>query len=655
MKAQKLYKLHKVKELNDDESLELFSWHAFRQNHPIEGYEEHSKRVVSYCSGLPLALQVLGSSLFQRNLDVWESALKKLKATPDSQILTKLKISFDSLQDDHDRNLFLDVACFFVDKDKDFTITVLDGCDFYTEVGIDNLIDRCLLIIDQKNKLMMHQLLQDMAREIVRQESTEEPEKRSRLWHHKDAFNVLIEKTGTRNMEGLILDMNLLKEDKQVRTAFEVNRKRCYEEILTPLFSNLLKSPKILDLSHSHCHTKPPYFSKVPNLEWLIFKNCARNGDYGVFHANRIAMSQLLATTKEVKSWHSFIYPSLLRPRKRMETSCALLPQSVLHLSLENSNLSDDDFPMDLSNPSSLASLNLSFNAICSLPICIKNHTGLQILHLISCTKLRTLEVQHKLKLLHFGGCTLLEKVTFQSLPLTMEEMNLYGNQFYTCRLLPVIHNDKHHSLVEITGDFKFQPLENIDMEIIQNLDLSNIGSMGCSNVMLSCYGSHKARKFPLQVSLYAYFLESKVLDWFNLKNVESSTFSVPSHLNFRIRCLSVCSIYALSNNQKKDYRFNCGTHTIIRNTTKSLIWSHSPNIFGIPEVDEDMMMLSYWKFENQLDGGDELHISVVGNEAFQVKEVGVHLVCKEQEEKNSQTTSEDASQLQFSLWKCCS
>ncbi|KAL7257946.1 hypothetical protein ACSBR1_004132 [Camellia fascicularis] len=308
MKAQKLYKLHKVKELNDDESLELFSWHTFRQNHPIEGYEEHSKRVVSYCSGLPLALQVLGSSLFQRNLDVWESALKKLKAIPDSQILTKLKISFDSLQDDHDRNLFLDVACFFVDKDKDFTITVLDGCDFYTEVGIDNLIDRCLLIIDQKNKLMMHQLLQDMAREIVRQESTEEPEKRSRLWHHKDAFNVLIENTGTRNMEGLILDMNLLKEDKQVRTAFEVNRKRCYEEILTPLFSNavcidlensnqialevdafarmhklkclqlnyLLKSPKILDLSHSHCHTKPPYFSKVPNLEWLIFKNCAR-------------------------------------------------------------------------------------------------------------------------------------------------------------------------------------------------------------------------------------------------------------------------------------------------------------------------------------------------------------------------------------------
>ncbi|CAL5340839.1 unnamed protein product [Camellia sinensis] len=228
MKAQKLYKLHKVKELNDDESLELFSWHTFRQNHHIEGYEEHSKRVVSYYRGLPLALQVLGSSLFQRNLDVWESALKKLKAIPDSQILTKLKISFDSLQDDHDRNLFLDVACFFVEKDKDFTITVLDGCDFYTEVGIDNLIDRCLLIIDQKNKLMMHQLLQDMAREIVRQESTEKPEKRSRLWHHKDAFNVLIEKTGTETVEGLILNMNGFNEEEPSRRVN--NSKRHHSE-----------------------------------------------------------------------------------------------------------------------------------------------------------------------------------------------------------------------------------------------------------------------------------------------------------------------------------------------------------------------------------------------------------------------------------------
>ncbi|GMP63376.1 hypothetical protein CsSME_00025094 [Camellia sinensis var. sinensis] len=193
-------------------------------------------------------------------------------------------------------------------------------------------------------------------------------------------------------------------------------------------------------------------------------------------------------------------------------------------------------------------------------------------------------------------------------------------------------------------------------MEIINNLGLSNLGSMGCSNVMLSCFGSKKARKFPLQGCherhiFYAYCLGSKVPDWFNLKNEGSSiSFTVPSHLNFRIRCLSVCSIYALSNKRKEDFRFNCDAHTSISNTTKSLIWSHSPYVFGIPEADEDMMMLSYWKFENQLESGDELNISVVGNEYFQVKEVGVHFVYKEQEEKSSQSTSEEASQ-QFSLY----
>ncbi|GMP39606.1 hypothetical protein CsSME_00010373 [Camellia sinensis var. sinensis] len=210
--AQKLCKVHKVKELNDDESLELFSLHAFQQDHPIEGYVEHSKRVVQYCRGLPLALQVLGSSLYDRNIDVWESALKKLEAIPDSQILKKLKISYDSL-DDHDRNLFLDVACFFVRKDRDFIISILDGCDFHTRVGIDNLIDRCLLTIDENNKLMTHQLLQAMAREVIRQESPEEPDKRSRLWHHKDSFNVLIEKSGTETIEGLILNIHASNQD----------------------------------------------------------------------------------------------------------------------------------------------------------------------------------------------------------------------------------------------------------------------------------------------------------------------------------------------------------------------------------------------------------------------------------------------------------
>lgn len=198
LRAHEVSRMFRVNELDDNESLELLSRHAFGQATPIEDFKEQSKRAASLCSGLPLALQVLGSSLSGKSADIWESALQKLEAIPDSKIQKILRVSYDSLQDDHDKNLFLDIACFFTGLDKDYVASILDGCKFYTVVGINNLIGRCLLTINEANKLMMHQLVRDMGREIVRQESPEEPGKRSRVWHHKDAFNVLRENAVSR-------------------------------------------------------------------------------------------------------------------------------------------------------------------------------------------------------------------------------------------------------------------------------------------------------------------------------------------------------------------------------------------------------------------------------------------------------------------------
>lgn len=221
LKSHEVCRRYKVEELNNDESLELFSWHAFGQDFPSEGYMELSQGVLKHCGGLSLALQVLGSSLSGKSSDIWESALKKLEAIPNDQILKKLKISYDSLQDDHDKSLFLDIACIFVGRDKDYIPTILDACDVYTDIGIQNLTDRCLLTIDGKNKLMMHQLLRDMGKEIIRQESPEEPGKRSRLWNHKDVLNVLREKTGTEKIKGLIFNSHMSKEENLAKTSLD--------------------------------------------------------------------------------------------------------------------------------------------------------------------------------------------------------------------------------------------------------------------------------------------------------------------------------------------------------------------------------------------------------------------------------------------------
>lgn len=52
-----IYNIYNVHSLNVDESLELFSLHAFGQDQPTEDYMILSKRIADRSGGLPLALQ----------------------------------------------------------------------------------------------------------------------------------------------------------------------------------------------------------------------------------------------------------------------------------------------------------------------------------------------------------------------------------------------------------------------------------------------------------------------------------------------------------------------------------------------------------------------------------------------------------------------
>ncbi|XP_021802130.1 TMV resistance protein N-like [Prunus avium] len=54
LKAHQVTEVYAVETLTQKESLELFSWHAFGQDHPIEDYIEYSEKLVDHCRGLPL-------------------------------------------------------------------------------------------------------------------------------------------------------------------------------------------------------------------------------------------------------------------------------------------------------------------------------------------------------------------------------------------------------------------------------------------------------------------------------------------------------------------------------------------------------------------------------------------------------------------------
>lgn len=187
--------MYESKRLDNHEALKLFSLHAFGQDHPVKEFMQQAKQIVKHCRGVPLALQVLASSLRGGSIDMWEGAIQKLEGYSESHNHKVLELSYEALPDDHDKNVFLDIACFFVGKDKDYTIKVLDECGFHATAEIQNLIDRYLLKVTPDNKLMMHQLLQKMGQEVICRESPIEPGKRSRIWHHKDALRILQEKT----------------------------------------------------------------------------------------------------------------------------------------------------------------------------------------------------------------------------------------------------------------------------------------------------------------------------------------------------------------------------------------------------------------------------------------------------------------------------
>ncbi|XP_040998237.1 disease resistance protein RUN1-like [Juglans microcarpa x Juglans regia] len=196
---------YELKELHHNEALELFCWNAFKNDKPSHDFVELTEDVLRYAGGLPLALIVLGSSLYGRDIHYWRSALKKLENNPHSNIHQMLKISFDCL-DDEEKSIFLDIACFFAGQEEEYITSILDASFPNSDIKFQVLMDKSLITIEC-GKLVIHDLLKDMGREIIRRESPENPEKRRRLWYHEDVRDVLEKAKGTNNIKGILIEL----------------------------------------------------------------------------------------------------------------------------------------------------------------------------------------------------------------------------------------------------------------------------------------------------------------------------------------------------------------------------------------------------------------------------------------------------------------
>ncbi|XP_031380892.1 TMV resistance protein N-like isoform X2 [Punica granatum] len=318
--------------LSDYQAFELFCRHAFIKGSPTPDFIDLSRDIVRTTGRLPLALEVIGSSLSTSSgrKEIWRGTLKQLKKKPHMKVRDALRISYDGL-DREQQEIFLNIACFFIGTDARIVKPMWDDCDFFPEVGTEILLLKSLIRITDNSKLWMHDQIRDLGREIVEQENYREPWLRSRLWHSEVAMRVLERQPGEGmtkveaislegykfrsgdhcikddqfmhltnlrilqlekailcgNFEHLLLDLQWLSWqfcnsnptpptnlDLKNLIVLDLSRSMVSEDWAGWSLMKVAAKLKVLDLTECRHLTKTPDFSAFPALERLILRSC---------------------------------------------------------------------------------------------------------------------------------------------------------------------------------------------------------------------------------------------------------------------------------------------------------------------------------------------------------------------------------------------
>nr|KYP59377.1 TMV resistance protein N [Cajanus cajan] len=419
LKSHGVEKTYEVDMLNKKDAFKLLSWSAFKTDKVDSCYQNILNRVVTFTSGLPLALEVIGSNLFGKRIEEWESALDRYERIPNKKIQDILRVSFDSLEED-EQDIFLDIACCFKGYALTYVKEILSNHHgFRPEYGIGVLIDKSLVKIDACGCVTLHDLIEDMGKEIVRKESPEEPGKRSRLWCPEDIVEVLEENKGTKRIQ--IINLDYLKYEVEwngmgfkemtnlktliIRDAiftngpkhlpnslrvlewwrypssslpFEFHPKKlvilrlpysCFCSRSLDLFMSkkMFVNTRVLNFNGCHYITEIPDVCGVPNLQELSFRYCE----------NLIKIHESVGFLDKLKTLdadgcsklRSFPPIKLTSLQELCLTCCPSL----------------ESFPKILGKMDSLTYLCIRGTPIKELPVSIQNLTQLGFLELMSC------------------------------------------------------------------------------------------------------------------------------------------------------------------------------------------------------------------------------------------------------------------------------
>ncbi|XP_062019134.1 disease resistance protein RUN1-like isoform X2 [Rosa rugosa] len=438
--AHHVDRCYKVKELKSDDALKLFSWKAFKNDHPPKDYMELSHSFVNYSKGLPLAIEVLGSFLCGHSLHEWGSAFSRIQEHLDKDIMSALRISFDGLHE-KEQQIFLDIACFFKGQERDEVTILLEGFGFDPIIGISNLIRKSLISM-VGSKLWMHDLLQEMGWELVRGESLNEPGNRSRLWQPDDVLDLLKYHKGSDAVQGIVLTLPQEQKEQLKCDALSNMKKLRFlkmSNVLLPLGLNYLStelrvlewhgypskllptdfpSEKLVQLNLFGSHIKHLWkgfkcLDMLKSIDLMDSENLIETPDFtGVPNLERLNLEGCTKLSKVHPSISNLIHLRLLNMKncERLQ----ITSWDISLKSLEIFNLSGcarlKRFPEIVGDMKCLSKIYLDGSAIEELPVSIEHLTGLTLLDMAHCKNIlripSVISSLPRLKTIILSGCS---------------------------------------------------------------------------------------------------------------------------------------------------------------------------------------------------------------------------------------------------------
>lgn len=251
--------IYEVKPLRTTQALQLFSKHAFKTDRPQAEFRQLCLDIVEQLCGLPLALRVIGASLYGRNTSFWEDKLCILRNILDKSISTALKVSYDAL-DEHEKTVFLYVAGCFNGEYMDRAIMVLDPFVIRSKPRLVTLMEKSLISMSNNTRLWVHDLLQDMAKDITCEGKMK---KRKMMWNFLDIKGLFTETMAGGNKD-IEVESILLNMAEETELCFNPETfKRMRELKFLKIHSNLTAAGSKV------CIVKDDGFDYLPPLRYL--------------------------------------------------------------------------------------------------------------------------------------------------------------------------------------------------------------------------------------------------------------------------------------------------------------------------------------------------------------------------------------------------